>query len=97
MYNSLAVWASLNEAGVDMNLVSPHFATFTGMGRRFQKVGEFTEFQFMTIMHTTQQKSKQHFLLLNPSRIRMLLQYFNLTDTQDFKTCGMNLWAHFLT
>ena len=41
VYNSLAVWASLNEAGVDMNLVSPHFATFTGMGRRFQKVGEF--------------------------------------------------------
>ena len=24
-----------------MDLVNPHFATFTGMGRRFQKVGEF--------------------------------------------------------
>ena len=24
-----------------MKLVNPHFATFTGMGRRFQKVGEF--------------------------------------------------------
>lgn len=24
-----------------MSLVNPHFATFTGMGRRFQKVGEF--------------------------------------------------------
>ena len=24
-----------------MELVKPHFATFTGMGRRFQKVGEF--------------------------------------------------------
>lgn len=41
VYNSLAVWASLHIAGVDMNLVKPHFATFTGMGRRFQKVGEF--------------------------------------------------------
>ena len=28
-------------AKIDMSLVNPHFATFTGMGRRFQKVGEF--------------------------------------------------------
>jgi UDP-N-acetylmuramate--alanine ligase len=41
VYNSLAVWASLRQAGVDMELVNPHFATFTGMGRRFQKIGEF--------------------------------------------------------
>lgn len=41
VYNSLAVWASLHSSDVDMNLVNPHFATFTGMGRRFQKVGEF--------------------------------------------------------
>jgi UDP-N-acetylmuramate--alanine ligase len=41
VYNSLAVWASLHIAGVDMNLVNPHFATFTGMGRRFEKVGEY--------------------------------------------------------
>ena len=41
VYNSLAVWASLHTSGIDMNLVNPHFATFTGMGRRFQKVGEF--------------------------------------------------------
>lgn len=40
VYNSLAVWASLHIAGVDMKLVEKHFATFTGMGRRFQKVGE---------------------------------------------------------
>ena len=43
VYNSLAVWAALHQAGVDMNLVKPHFATFTGMGRRFQKVGEFDD------------------------------------------------------
>ena len=41
VYNSLAVWTSLHIAGVNMELVNPHFATFTGMGRRFQKVGEF--------------------------------------------------------
>ena len=41
VYNSLSVWASLHIAGVDMNLVDDHFVTFTGMGRRFQKVGEF--------------------------------------------------------
>lgn len=40
VYNSLAVLASLKEAGVDINLVKPHFKTFSGMGRRFQKVGE---------------------------------------------------------
>ena len=41
VYNSLAVWASLHLSNIDMDLVNPHFATFTGMGRRFQKVGEF--------------------------------------------------------
>lgn len=43
VYNSLAVWASLHQAGVEMNKVNEHFATFTGMGRRFEKVGEFDE------------------------------------------------------
>lgn len=41
VYNSLAVWASLHISGVDMKLVNPYFATFSGMGRRFQKVCEF--------------------------------------------------------
>jgi len=41
IYNSLAVWAALHQAGIQMSLVNPHFGTFTGMGRRFQKVGEF--------------------------------------------------------
>ncbi len=43
VYNSLAVWASLKEAGVDTSMVNPYFAGFTGMGRRFQKVCEFDE------------------------------------------------------
>lgn len=41
VYNSLAVWGSLHQSGVNMDLVNKHFATFSGMGRRFQKVGEF--------------------------------------------------------
>ena len=41
VYNALAVLASLNEAGVDINLVKDHFYTFTGMGRRFQLSASF--------------------------------------------------------
>lgn len=41
VYNALSVIASLHQAGVDIKLVKPHFATFSGMGRRFQKVAEF--------------------------------------------------------
>lgn len=40
VYNALSVLASLHLAGVALELVKSHFATFTGMGRRFQKVGE---------------------------------------------------------
>lgn len=41
IYNALAVTAALNEEGVDLERVKPHFETFSGMGRRFQKVAEF--------------------------------------------------------
>ena len=41
IYNALAVTAALNEAGIDLERVKPHFETFSGMGRRFQKVAEF--------------------------------------------------------
>ncbi len=41
VYNSLAVFASLHQAGVDIEKIIPHFKTFTGMGRRFEKIGEF--------------------------------------------------------
>ena len=41
VYNSLAVFASLHQTKIDMELVKPHFATFSGMGRRFEKVCEF--------------------------------------------------------
>lgn len=41
VYNALSVLASLHQANVNINDIKPHFATFAGMGRRFQKVGEF--------------------------------------------------------
>lgn len=41
VYNAMAVIASLNEAGVDLNVVKEHFYTFTGMGRRFQLSAKF--------------------------------------------------------
>lgn len=37
VYNALGVVAALYESGVDLEKVKPHFATFTGMGRRLQK------------------------------------------------------------
>lgn len=36
IYNALAVFASLNETGIDIESIKEHFYTFTGMGRRFQ-------------------------------------------------------------
>lgn len=41
IYNTLAVIAALHQEGVDLEKIRPHFETFTGMGRRFQKVAEF--------------------------------------------------------
>ncbi|MBQ4122311.1 UDP-N-acetylmuramate--L-alanine ligase [bacterium] len=40
IYNALAVFSALNEAKVDTNKIKHHFSTFSGMGRRFQKVAE---------------------------------------------------------
>lgn len=41
IYNALAVYAALKEAQVNTDDLIKHFETFTGMGRRFQKVTEF--------------------------------------------------------
>lgn len=38
--NALAVFASLIEAGIDAEKIAKYFADFSGMGRRFQFVGE---------------------------------------------------------
>ncbi len=41
VYNIAAVVASLNETGVNLDLIKEHFYTFSGMGRRFQLSAEF--------------------------------------------------------
>ena len=38
VYNALAVVSALCEAGIDVSTVKDYFHSFTGMGRRFQKV-----------------------------------------------------------
>ena len=45
VYNALAVYVALKVANVDMSLVIEHFSSFSGMGRRFQKVCEFDNIQ----------------------------------------------------
>ena len=42
VYNSLAVAAALNEAGVNIREIVQYFYEFTGMGRRFQKVADLS-------------------------------------------------------
>ena len=39
VYNTLGVLGALYMSGVDINAVKEHFTTFSGMGRRFQKIG----------------------------------------------------------
>lgn len=41
IYNTIAVISALHQEGVDLEKIRPHFETFSGMGRRFQKVAEF--------------------------------------------------------
>lgn len=38
VYNALSVISALKESGVEIDKIKEHFTTFTGMGRRFQKV-----------------------------------------------------------
>ncbi len=41
VYNALAVACALIESGIDITEIKNHFTSFSGMGRRFQKVCEF--------------------------------------------------------
>ena len=43
VYNALAVYVSLINAQINVKELSKYFFTFTGMGRRFQKVAEFND------------------------------------------------------
>lgn len=40
VYNALGVLSAIYETGEDIEKVKPHFETFTGMGRRFQKTAQ---------------------------------------------------------
>lgn len=41
IYNALAVYAAIKEAGINIQEAVKHFESFSGMGRRFQKTAEF--------------------------------------------------------
>lgn len=41
IYNALGVYAALHQAGINTQDLAKHFYTFSGMGRRFQKICEF--------------------------------------------------------
>ena len=41
VYNALAVLSALHQTGINIKETAPYLETFTGMGRRFQKVAEF--------------------------------------------------------
>ena len=43
IYNATGVYIALREAGINVSSLKEHFTTFSGMGRRFQKVCEFNE------------------------------------------------------
>ena len=45
VYNALSVVAAMNEAGLTVDCKKHFFAEFTGMGRRFQKVCDFSGIQ----------------------------------------------------
>ena len=89
VYNALSVLATLHQAGVDINKVKEHFASFSGMGRRFQKVGEFngitlyddyahhpTEIK-ATLSSTAGMKDKNIIAVFQPHRYTRLKNLWN--------------------
>lgn len=46
IYNALAVLSALSEAGVEVKELIPHFKTFSGMGRRFEFIGNENNIDF---------------------------------------------------
>ena len=89
VYNALSVLASLHQAGIDIESVKKHFSTFAGMGRRFQKVGEFngialyddyahhpTEIK-ATLSSTAGMKDKHVIAVFQPHRYTRLKKLWN--------------------
>ena len=94
VYNTLAVVTALNEAGVDIKTIKQHFKSFTGMGRRFQKVCEFRGIQVYddyahhpteikaALNSASQRFGKEHVVaVFQPHRYTRLKALWN-----DFKT-----------
>lgn len=93
VYNALSVIACLHQAGVDIEKVSEHFATFSGMGRRFQKVGEFDGISIYDdyAHHPTEIKATLSSTLgMNDKRVIAIFQPHRYTRLK-------NLWDEFLT
>ena len=76
-----------------MELVNKHFATFSGMGRRFQKVGEFDGISIYDDYAHHPTEIKATLSSSKSFKTEMLSLYFSRTDTQDCKIFGMNLWV----
>ena len=89
VYNALSVLASLHQAGIDVARVKEYFSTFAGMGRRFQKVGEFdgisiyddyahhpTEIK-ATLSSTVGMKDKNVIAVFQPHRYTRLKNLWN--------------------
>lgn len=98
VYNALAVIAALREAGADIYALVNYFKTFTGMGRRFQKVGEISGIQLYddyahhpteikaTLDSCAQKFGKEHIVaVFQPHRYTRLRGLWN-----EFKTSFEN-------
>ena len=99
VYNALSVIAALSEAGVNIDIIKDYFIDFSGMGRRFQKIGEINGAQIYddyahhpteikaTLDAAAQRFGKEHIIaVFQPHRYTRLK---NLWD--EFKTSFTNV------
>lgn len=97
VYNALAVLASLNEAGVNLDLIKDHFYTFTGMGRRFQISAKFDGISVYDdyAHHPTEIKATLSAMkvLKNQNAEKNIIAVFQPHRYSRFK----GLWDEFLT
>lgn len=97
VYNALAVLASLNETGVNLELVKEHFYTFSGMGRRFQRSAKFDEITVYDdyAHHPTEIKATLSSVqvLKNDNSVKNIIAVFQPHRFTRFH----GLWDEFLT
>lgn len=92
IYNALAVISALIEAGFTFEEISPFFKTFTGMGRRFQRVAEFNNIVVIDdyAHHPSEIKTTLNSLRVLSNRTVAIFQPHRYTRFQNF-------WDEFLT